>query len=326
MPRLRSKLLLFLTVLAAWAPSVTLAANCGENTKTTISTKAGNIQLMSSKSGAHPTIFYRTDLDVNTDGAARSYHPDDPRGNFRALNNLGNAITRAWGVNGKQVTCDGGDAANRHGDCFTEYMDAYEGAKSNGFDPSVFPRIETKFIIPWKFDPSIGHDVPCLNDEGFFVSQTSLHVNSSLGVCDQDRYVDSLKINAVVYIPQKLISQGVTSDKGDLVVVRDRTTKRVAFALHGDSNPSRIGEGTVALVAELSNVQIASSATKADMYKLKRPDVDFLVFARDDVVRFWKNQGGTTPDRINEFGNRIFEAWGGIERLNACSDEYDRAN
>ena len=41
-------------------------------------------------------IFFTADLDVNTDGAARSYHPMDPRGKSLALNNMGNAITRIF--------------------------------------------------------------------------------------------------------------------------------------------------------------------------------------------------------------------------------------
>lgn len=317
---------LICATLITGVPQGAFSATCGETTNSTISTKAGNVLLMSSTRGEHPTIFYRTDMDVNTDGTSRSYHPDDPGGDSLALNNMGNAITRAWDANGKRLTCDSGDATNRRGACFTEYMDAFEGAKEHNFDPDVFPRIETKDIIPWKFESSIGHKVPCLNDQGFFVSQTSLHLNSLLDICDQARYVDSLTINAVVYIPKKLKAQGITSDKGDLVVVRDRASNRFAFALHGDTNPSRIGEGTIALAAELGNAQVQSSDTKADMYKLKRPEVDYLVFARDDVVRYWKNQGGTTPARINEYGRRIFEEWGGEERFEACSREYDRAN
>lgn len=302
-----------------------LSADCGRTVQSAVTTKSGEVLLLSSTRGENPTIFYRADLDVNTDGTARSYHPQDPRGISIALNNMGNAITRAWNENGQRITCDGGDASNRQGACFTEYMNAFEGARDLGFDPNAFPRIETKQIIPWEYSAAEGHIVPCLNDLGYFVSQTSLSLNSSLGLCDQARYVDSLKINAVVYIPGRLRAQGTTSDKGDLVIVRDRKSGRYAFAIHGDSNPVRLGEGSVALAAQLSGSTVAPDATKSDMYRLKREEVDYLVFARDDVERYWRRRGGTTQARIEEFGMMVFKKWGGEDRFEACSAAYDEA-
>src|SRR6185437_11503130 len=37
-------------------------------------------------------ILFRTKLRVNTDGSPLSYHPQDPRGREKALNNICNAI------------------------------------------------------------------------------------------------------------------------------------------------------------------------------------------------------------------------------------------
>lgn len=323
MNRLYTRLFCTLFISTHLAHANASVYQCGKHEYYSISTKRGDIVALASTRGTTPFIFYRADLDVNTDGAARSYHPDDPRGLSFALNNMGNAITRAWNANGHRIRCDGGNAANRRGACFSEYIDAFEGARELNFNPRKFPRIETKGIIPWEESTLLGHNVPCLNKLGYFVSQTSLTLNRNLDICDQDRYVDSMSINAVVYVPGKLRAQGVVSDKGDLVIVRDRDTGRVAFALHGDSNPVRLGEGTIALAAELSGKTVSPSATKTEIYGLKRNNIDYLIFPKNDVERHWRNLGGTTQAKIEEYGQSLFAEWGGLSRLDACSSAYD---
>ncbi len=308
-------------------------AECGPVRFGEVNLRDGETRLMASTDGAHPTVFYRSNLDINTDGASRSYHPDDPRGKRLALNNMANAITRAWDSNGREITCDidqtgRRDATLRRGECFNAYIQAFEGARNNDFSPDRFPKIETRGIIPWgpdesdRYDISRPYDRPCLNAQGYFVSQTSLALNSDLPVCEQSRYVDALAINAVVYIPGRLVAQGVRSDKGDLVVVRDRATGRFAFAINGDSNSFRIGEGTPALAAKLSGRELRPEATREQMRALIRGDVEYLVFPRDDVERYWRERGGTTQERIDQFGQSIFDAWGGKERFEECSRAY----
>src|ERR1043165_1346794 len=43
-------------------------------------------------SGERKIILFQTNLRVNTDGSPLSYHPQDPRGQTKALNNICNGI------------------------------------------------------------------------------------------------------------------------------------------------------------------------------------------------------------------------------------------
>lgn len=157
-------------------------------------------------------LLFTSDLDVNTDGAARSYHPDDPRGTSLALNNMGNAITRIFDADGKDVTC-----SPRSGECFTRFMKVFEAARDAKYEPTGHPRVETGGIVPWVRDASLGWDLPCTIAtgpyKGYFVAQTALLANPRAGICDPSRYVDALSMNAIV-LPRKAnwSSQGVRTD------------------------------------------------------------------------------------------------------------------
>lgn len=262
-------------------------------------------------------IFFASDLDVNTDGAARSYHPDDPRGQRLALNNMGNAITRIFDKEGRDITC-----SPRQGACFTRFMDVFEASRDAGYNPVGHPRFETTHIIPWQRDTTLGRDVPCTIASGpfagYFVSQTALLANRNAGICDQSRYLDALSVNAIV-LPRQANwrSQGVVTDGGDLAAVVDAETGRVAFALVGDTGPkAAIGEGSVALAAALGGVAVPADATFADMKALKRERVATVIFPTRDVPRL--TDGQFTQADIDRLGREALAAFGGPERLRAC--------
>lgn len=284
-----------------------------------------NTSIFSAKKGT-PSLYYRANMDVNTDGAARSYHPEDPRAKKIAYNNMGNAITKAWNSSGQLIVCDGGDARNRKGKCYEEFMSAFEGARDNNYNPETYPKIKTGSIIPWSIDNQFGWETPCrIKDEpnaGYFVSQTSLWLKSG-PACDQSNYVDSLKINAVVYPGGiRWSSQGILTDKGDLVVTRNRSTGAIAFALHGDSGTSdKIGEGSIALTSALSGQKLSPNPSYTEVKKLAVNDVDYLIFPANDVEKFYRHKGGTTQTRIDEYGKDVFKTWGGLARLNACAEK-----
>ena len=50
------------------------------------------IVLLRNQTAQKPVILFQTRLRVNTDGSPLSYHPEDPRGRSKALNNICNAI------------------------------------------------------------------------------------------------------------------------------------------------------------------------------------------------------------------------------------------
>lgn len=314
---LRLGISLCAAVLPGWTAAadgcaMTLIARHGDPART---------QVFASTSG-EKAIFFASDLDVNTDGAARSYHPDDPRGRSLALNNMGNAITRIFDAEGRDITC-----SPRRGACFTRFMTVFEAARDAGYDPDGHPRFETDGIIPWQRDAALGRDVPCTIASGpfagYFVSQTALLADRSAGICDQARYLDALSINAIV-LPRQANwrSQGVVTDQGDLAVVVDADTGRLAFALIGDTGPrAAIGEGSVALAAALGGEALAPDATFDEIKALKRPRVATVIFPTRDVPRL--TGGRFTQADIDRLGQQALADFGGLPRLRACIADPD---
>jgi hypothetical protein len=262
-------------------------------------------------------LYFKADMDVNTDGAARSYHPDDPRGETKALNNIANAITRMFDASGNDITC-----TPRRGACYTRFIETFEAARDAHFNPSGHPRINTRNIIPWKRDQALGWDVPCTIPDGefagFFVSQTAVAVDGTRDVCDYRRYLDSLTYNANV-LPDEVDwrSQGVRTDLTDLVVARDITTGKIAFGINGDAGPAdKLGEGSVAFVAALGGVTLSGSETYAQIRALARSEVEYLIFPTRDIRRL--TRGVFTQADIDREGAAALAEWGGVGRLDGC--------
>lgn len=269
-------------------------------------------------SAGKPSIFFTADLDVNTDGSARSYHPDDPRGQSRALNNIANAITAIHDQNGNNIGCN-----PRRGECFTRYIQTFEAARDSGWKTESAPRVKTDGIIPWSKSPS-GALQPCTISEGefkgFFVSQTAMLADPNRGTCDQRRYLDSLSFSAVV-IPKGVSwsSLGRKIRNGDLAVVQNAKTKSVEYAVVGDRGPAdSIGEGTVYLAAKLSGKSLSGSETYDSIKKLAIPKVHYLILPGQNIRSAVGPKAPLTQADIDRVGAQEFRAWGGEDRLAAC--------
>lgn len=267
-----------------------------------------------------PSLYYRANMDVNTDGSPRSYRPDDPLGEHQAFNNIANAISDIYDRSGRRVTC-----SPRRGTCFARFIEIFEASRDAGYNPSGHPRFTTDDMIPWKMDAALGYKVPCVIGQGpfkgNFVSQTSISVDPRKPVCDQARYLDSFSFNAVV-LPKQVnwASMGVKTDDGDLVVVRDRASGRLAFAINGDRGPvNGIGEGTIALTAQLHGRTLRGDEPYQEIKRLVVPDVDYVTFPADDIRRKVGAGQGFTQSDIDRFGKEVFDKWGGAARLDACA-------
>jgi hypothetical protein len=261
------------------------------------------------------SLFFKSDLDVNTDGSSRSYHPQDPRGKTVALNNVGNAIEQIFDAAGNNINCK-----PRKGACFERFINTFEAARDADWAPSGYPRITTDGMIPWKEQG--GRPKPCLirsgPNTGFFVSQTSLIVDRSKPECDQNRYIDSLTFNAIV-LPKYThwASQEKVLAEGDLVAVRNLGNGDIAFAVVGDrGNENSLGEGTVRLAAQLRRKTLAGNENYEQVKALKLSAVEVVGFPQTDLR---DSLGKFTQADIDSHGRRAFEAWGGVARLAACS-------
>jgi hypothetical protein len=283
-----------------------------ENSKTIIYTADAGVA----------SLLFRSNMDVNTDGAARSYHPDDPAGKKGvALNNMGNALTGVVRRKDGQVTdlmCE-----PKKGACFAQIIAGFEAARDANYNPQAEVIVRTGSIIPWAVQPGQDWAVPCRIQsgpfKGYFVSQTALSVDPSRDKCDQARYLDALAFNAIV-LPGNIAwaSQGTITDQGDLVVAHDRSTNVTAFAIVGDSGPALgIGEGSVRLAATLGQQNLSGSESYEDVKKLVRSSVQYLLFPKHDIRKVvGQSYGQADIDRV---GREIYEQWGGDARMRACS-------
>ena len=273
-------------------------------------------QIRRSQSGL-PAIYYQANLDVNTDGSGRSYHPDDPRGAGPAINNMGNAIATAHDAAGQRITCK-----PRSGACYDRFIKAFEGARDIDYNPRAFPCVSFGGIIPTRMDEKLGWPVPCTNPsgpyQGFFVSQTSAVTNPALGLCDQARYLDALAVNAnVLPLGTRWASQGIATDGFDLVIVRDITTGKIEFAVNGDRGPAaKLGEGSVRLAAAFAGKSVAVITNYQQARALARSSVQYLIFPNIDLKRLAGGQ--FTQADVDRIGAEHFGKWGGEARLRAC--------
>ncbi len=265
-----------------------------------------------------PSLMFTADLDVNTDGSGRSYHPDDPRGKALALNNVGNAIKRIYDAQGADITC-----SPRKGKCFEQFIKTFEAARDADWAPTGHPRVTTDGMIPWKKSAD-GRSRPCIITSGphagYFVSPTAMAADPSKGACDQDRYLDSLRFNAVV-LPGGSVwkSQGKSLANGDLVAVLNPANGVAKFAIVGDRGPAQsIGEGTVLLAAQLRDVPLTGKETYREVRALAISRVHYLGFPGTNVRNSLQGQP-LTQALVDTLGLQAFEAWGGHERLKACA-------
>jgi hypothetical protein len=273
--------------------------------------------ILASRTGV-PALHFNADIDVNTDGASRSYHPADPQGRSLALNNIVNAITGAKEADGTPIAC-----APKRGACFMRYIRAFERARDSRWATSGAPQVSTRYIIPWRMDPALGRRVPCTIASGpfagFFVSQTSFIVDPSKSECSQDRYLDAMAFNAAV-LPGGVnwSSQDRRAAIGDLVVVRAPATGRIAYAILGDAGPRKsIGEVTIALAAQLRGQTVPANASYQQIRALALRDGQYLIFPGTDVRR--SIPGAVSQSEIDRLGREIFQRWGGEARLAQCA-------
>ncbi len=138
---------------------------------------------------------------------------------------------------------------------------------------------------------------------GFYVSQTAL-VDWSKARTDPARYVDASKIPYIV-LPGEL-SREMGARLGDFAVVVNMRNGLAANAIFADIGT--LGEGSIALADEL---KIYSDARRGGT----RGGILYLIYPGSG------NRQPRSLDEINAETGKLFEAWGGVEKLNSCASE-----
>ncbi len=239
-------------------------------------------------------LTFRANMDVNTDGALASYRVDDlghflpppPRTRLQTHTAL-NSICNGVDIRDRQHRLLYGGA--QCGRLIAEFerlraagWTSPEGNYVRWYGIARQPDSEARA-------PNRSRGLPCERD-GFYVSQTAGPLDRSRHACDPERYTDSLRIPAIV-LPLDAATRGAGAGIHDVVAVRRRPGGPWVGAIVGDTNPNKIGEGTIRLLQELRGTA-AVPRNLLESYALALPDprerdpqlVEYVVFpgsARD---------------------------------------------
>ena len=138
---------------------------------------------------------------------------------------------------------------------------------------------------------------------GYYVSTTSLFDNDNPNLKDPHRYVDALKIPYIVLPPEGFLHAKL----GDFASVANLQNGHLSPAIVADESAPglKFGEGSMALADALS---IDSNPR----YGGKDRGVAYVIYA---------GSGNGKPRTIEDIAansQRLFEAWGGMQKLSAC--------
>ena len=258
-------------------------------------------------------ILFQTNLRVNTDGSPLSYHPQDPRGKTKALNNICNGIA---------VRRVGSDSNL----CFTAFGDAIRVFEK--FRDSNFQTVPQGFRITWnKVLATVqenGKDVPCVfksgEFKGYFGSLTALRngLTTNRGECDVNDQVNPMTVPALVLAGGQHPVKAFGAQVGDLLIAFNPRTQLFTAAIIGDTGPAdNLGEGSVSL-----NMKLLGTTTpptnKQETFGLSIENAKVLIaiipgsrlfnvakpYTADNInerINAWRTAAGfTTPEKLVE--------------------------
>jgi hypothetical protein len=220
-------------------------------------------------------IIYKTSLRLNTDGAPKSYHPRDLRADSLALNLIINGMAVYRKSDGFCISIpDKG---------IIDYHEKYKDTKKRPSDFTKEEKIQmirraykviedfiandynqpSEYEIFWKSVFVNKDGRPCIfssgENKGYFASMTAVD-NGNIkdkGECDCNYYLDATKIPAIVLPKGKNALSLLGAKKENLVIAYNPETKKVTYAIIGDTGPaSNLGEGNILMNQSLlKNVQ-----------------------------------------------------------------------
>ena len=205
------------------------------------------ILLLKDAASERKIILFQTNLRVNTDGSPLSYHPQDPRGRTKALNNICNGIAVRRVNSNKNL-------------CFSEFRKAIQVFEQ--FRDSNFQTVPTGFRITWQNVLATvkenGKDVPCVfksgEFKGYFGSLTALRndLTTGRGECDVNDQVNPMTVPALVLAGGQNPVRAFGAKLGDLLIAFNPRTQLFTTAIIGDTGPAdNLGEGSVSLNMKL---------------------------------------------------------------------------
>ena len=287
------------------------------------------VERFDDNSTSRNVVIGRRRIQVNTDGAANSYHSrvikadDETVGAINIICNTQTKIFKKVGDTKKPVVC------RQNGNSVSdEYAAAYEELRTKNWEDT-----ESGYSI--QFDWNVigkgaqlrpdGPFTPCIKDDGFFIAKTRLRLRSSTNECDGSIYPDSnvtsafvLPINWFANYQKKESTPDRFSNfrSGDVVVAyRPAAANRPpvwVYGVIGDAGPfNKLGEASVAFNRQLqrstAGIKTYRAALGLDTDALKPKEVDFMVF--EGSARSLRRD--YSPTNIKKVGERRLAAWMG---------------
>jgi hypothetical protein len=233
---------------------------------------------------------------VNTDGSPLSYHPQDPRGKDKALNNICNAIVVKNGNSEKNLCLSK--------KTFSEAIGIFER-----FRDTNYQTIAQGYRITWaNVLPTIkenGKEVPCVFKsgafKGYFGSLTALknRLTVDKGECEINDQVNPMTVPALVLVGGQNVVKNFGAKVGDLLVAYNPKTQLFSAAIIGDTGPKdNLGEGSVLLNMKLLGVTVPPT-NKAETFKLSIDNTQVLV-ATIPASRLFRETKPYTTENINQ--------------------------
>jgi len=263
-------------------------------------------------------LYFRADVDVNTDGTLESYHKDD-----LGHRNKDGKLATDFALN---LICHGVNIRRANGELLYNYNSCDElikefkrirafgwhRPKENFVDFFAIAGVPgTKLEPPAKGKGKYRY-TPCEKD-GYYVSQTARPMDSSKHVCDPARWVDSLRVPAIVMpVSGIMAAQGVKHH--DLAIVRIPGTQKWVGAIIGDTNPSKIGEGTINLATRLKGMDPPKNYRQTVGLVVK--DAEYFVFP-GSIDRLGKLTNAS-DDVIQKEAARLYEQHKLAQRSGLC--------
>lgn len=260
-------------------------------------------------------ILFQTGLAVNTDGAPTSYHPFDPRGREKAINNVCNAIAVYKTTNLRDNLCFShfGEAIG----VFEQYRD-HEWTVPEGYK-IFWENVFAKSLVNEK-------TIPCILSsgeyKGYFGSLTSLKnglPENESGECQSLNQLNQQIVPALVMAGGANPLKAMGGKVGDLLVAFYPNTRVFIAALIGDEGPpDNLGEGSVALNMALlretvppktfqqtkrlsiedSQPVLVALFPNTNLYNRRRPYTKANI---EERVRSWLREAGfETQDKLIE--------------------------
>ena len=271
------------------------------------------ILLLKESTSQKRIILFQTNLRVNTDGSPMSYHPQDPRGKDKALNNVCNAI----------VVQKNGATENLCLTHFSEAIGIFERFRDSNYAIPQGYRITWRNVLAAVKEN--GKDVPCIfksgQFRGYFGSLTALKngLTGAKGECDINNQVNPMTVPALVLVGGENAVKAFGAKVGDLLVAYNPETQLFSSAIIGDTGPKdNLGEGSVLLNMKLRGTT-APPTNKKETFELSIEEAQVLVaiipgsrlFRKttpytaeniDQRVRHWQGDAGfDTPKKFIEF-------------------------